>query len=84
MAKLIIDYSNNHHYEYSHNDIASTRSIMGMDERASIDYLKEIRNAQLFKYIKGKFNSPEYAKPLSKLDQMKEKVSEQQNFLKDT
>jgi hypothetical protein len=69
---------------YSHNDIASTRSIMGMDERASIDYLKEIRNAQLFKYLDGKFNPYQYEKPISKLDQMKEKVAEQQNFLKET
>jgi len=80
--KAIIDEARQ--WGYSHNDIASTRSIMGMDERASIDYLKEIRNAQLFKYIKGKFNSPEYAKPISKLDQMKERVLEQQSFLKDT
>ena len=68
----------------SHNNIATTKTIIGMDERASIDYLKEVRNAQLFKYIKGKFNSPEYAKPISKLDQMKERVLEQQIFLKDT
>ncbi len=69
---------------YSHDDITTTKAIIGMDERASVDCLKEIRNAQLFKYVDGKFNSPQYAKPISKLDQMKERVLEQQNFLKDT
>ena len=80
--KAIIDEARQ--WGYSHNDIATTRSIIGMDESASMDYLKEIRNAQLFKYLDGKFNPYRYEKPISKLDQMKEKVSEQQNFLKDT
>jgi len=80
--KAIIDEARQ--WGYSHNDIASTRSIIGMDERAGIDRLKEIRNAQLFKHIEDKFNSPEYSKPISKLDQMKERLLEQQNFLKET
>ena len=80
--KAIIDEARQ--WGYSHDDITTTRSIIGMDERASMDYLKEIRNAQLFKYLDIKFNSYQYEKPISKLDQMKEKVSEQQNFLKDT
>ena len=80
--KAIIDEARQ--WGYSHDDIATTKTIIGMDERAGIDRLKEIRNAQLFKYIEDKFNSPQYAKPISKLDQMKERLLEQQNFLKDT
>jgi hypothetical protein len=80
--KAIIDEAKQ--WGYSHDDITTTRSIIGMDERASMDYLKEIRNAQLFKYLDVKFNPYQYEKPISKWDQMKEKVSEQQNFLKET
>jgi len=80
--KAIIDEAKQ--WGYSHDDIDTTKTIIGMDERAGIDRLKEIRNAQLFKYIEDKFNSPQYAKPISKLDQMKERLLEQQNFLKDT
>jgi hypothetical protein len=80
--KAIIDEAKQ--WGYSHDDIATTKTIIGMDERAGVDRLKEIRNAQLFKYIEDKFNSPEYAKPISKLDQMKERLLEQQNFLKET
>jgi hypothetical protein len=80
--KVIIDEARQ--WGYNHNDIASTRSIIGMDESTTKDYFIEIRNAHLFKYIEDKFNSPQYAKPISKLDQMKERLLEQQNFLKDT
>ena len=80
--KVIIDEARQ--WGYNHNDIASTRSIIGMDESTTKDYFKEIRNAHLFKYIEDKFNSPQYAKPISKLDQMKDRLLEQQNFLKDT
>ncbi len=43
-----------------------------------------MRNAQLSQYLDVKFNPYQYVKPISKLDQMKERVADQQNFLKET